>query len=144
MNELITICKYYKEWADPRLIVIVLNNQDLNMVTWEQRMLACEPKYEDSQDIPDVNFAAFAESLGLIGIRIHAPEQIQIALNTILNSDRPAVLDVMCDPNTPIIPPHIDKEMLMKFSKAMLKGDPESFSIIRQVIKQHMQGGSSF
>lgn len=144
MNELITICKYYKEWVDPRLIVIVLNNQDLNMVTWEQRMLAGEPKYEDSQDIPDVNFAAFAESLGLIGIRINAPEQIQSALNTILNSDRPAVLDVMCDPNTPIIPPHIDKTMLMKFSKAMLKGDPESSSIIRQVIKQLMQGGSSF
>jgi pyruvate dehydrogenase (quinone) len=53
-------------------------------------------------------------------------------------------LDVVCDPNVPIIPPHIDMAMLSKFSKAMIKGDPESSQVIRQVIKQAMQGGSSF
>ena len=143
MNELITISKYWKEWSTPYLLIIVLNNRDLNMVTWEQRMLAGEPKFEASQDIPDVNYAAFAELVGLKGIRIDQPEQINSALNGVLNSDRPAVLDVVCDPNVPIIPPHVDKTMLSKFSKAMIKGDPESSSVIRQVIKQAMQGGSS-
>jgi len=143
MNELITISKYWKEWSTPYLLIIVLNNRDLNMVTWEQRMLAGEPKFEASQDIPDVNYAAFAELVGLKGIRIDQPEQINNALNGVLNSDRPAVLDVVCDPNVPIIPPHVDKTMLSKFSKAMIKGDPESSSVIRQVIKQAMQGGSS-
>jgi len=143
MNELITISKYWKQWSTPALLIIVLNNRDLNMVTWEQRMLAGEPKFEASQDIPDVNYAAFAELVGLKGTRIDQPGQIDVALNEVLNSDCPAVLDVVCDPNVPIIPPHVDMTMLSKFSKAMMKGDPESSSVIRQVIKQAMQGGSS-
>ena len=106
-------------------------------------MLAGEPKFQASQDIPDVNYAAFAALIGLKGIRIDQPEQIDVALKEILNSDRPAVLDVVCDPNVPIIPPHVDKTTLSKFSRAMIKGDPESSSVIRQVIKQAMQGGSS-
>lgn len=144
LNELITIAKYYKEWADPRLIIIVLNNRDLNMVTWEQRMLAGEPKFEASQDIPDLPYADFATMVGLKGIRIEDPAQIQQALEEILSADKPALLDVLCDPNVPIIPPHLDKELLEQFGKSMLKGDPESASMLRQVIKQAMQGGSSF
>jgi pyruvate dehydrogenase (quinone) len=144
MNELITISKYWREWADPRLLIIVLNNQDLNMVTWEQRMLAGEPKFEASQDIPDIDYAAFAQLLGLKGVRIDRPEQIGSALEIVLNSDRPSLLDVVCDPNVPIMPPHVDMAMLSKFSKAMIKGDPASSNVIRQVIRQAMQGGSSF
>jgi len=144
MNELITICKYWKQWAHPGLVIIVLNNRDLNMVTWEQRMLAGEPKFEGSQDIPDVDYAAYARLLGLSGIRIDQPEQIDGALAEVLSADRPALLDVVCDPNVPIIPPHIDKATLVKFSKAMLKGDPDSAQVIRQTIRQVMQGGSSF
>ena len=144
MNELITIAKYWKEWITPGLLVIVLNNRDLNMVTWEQRMLAGEPKFEASQDIPDVDYAGFARMLGLNGVRIDQPDQIERALKMVLRSDRPVVLDVVCDPNVPIIPPHVDMAMLGKFSKAMMKGDPESSQVIRQVIRQAMQGGSSF
>jgi len=144
MNELITIAKYWKEWTNPKLIVIVLNNRDLNMVTWEQRMLAGEPKFEASQDIPDVPYADFATLIGLKGIRIDDPAKIPAALEEILQADCPALLDVMVDPEVPIIPPHIDKTTLMNFSKAMVKGDPESSGVIRQVIKQVMQGGSTF
>jgi len=143
MNELITISKYWKEWSTPGFVIIVLNNRDLNMVTWEQRMLAGEPKFDASQDIPDVDYAAFAALVGLKGVRIDQPEQIDFALNEVLNSDRPAVLDVVCDANVPIIPPHVDMTMLSKFSKAMMKGDSESSGVIRQVIRQAMQGGSS-
>jgi len=139
MNELITISKYYKQWSSPFLLIIVLNNRDLNMVTWEQRMLAGEPKFEASQNIPDVNYAAFAKMLNLHGVRIDSPEQIDAALADVLSSDRPTVLDVVCDGNVPIIPPHIELATLTKFSKAMLKGDPESFDVMRQVIRQAMQ-----
>lgn len=143
MNELITISKYWREWSDPRLIIIVLNNRDLNMVTWEQRMLAGEPKFNASQDIPDVPYAGFAELIGLKGIRIDDPEEITSVLQQVLTADRPAVLDVVTDPNVPIVPPHIVKEQLVKFSKALLKGDSESAGILRQTIKEVMQGGSS-
>lgn len=141
MNELITISKYWKEWADPRLVIIVLNNRDLNMVTWEQRMLAGEPKFEASQNIPDIDYAAFAELVGLKGIRIDHPDQIETALKDILAADCPALLDVVCDPNVPIVPPHVDMAQLARFSKAMLKGDPEQVGIIRQTIKEVMRGG---
>lgn len=143
MNELITISKYWKEWSDPRLLVIVFNNQDLNMVTWEQRMLAGEPKFEASQDIPDVRYADFAQTLGLKGVRVDNPKNIEGALREALNADRPSVLDIVVDPKVPIIPPHIDKNTLKMFSQAMLKGDPESFGMMRQIIKQSMQGGTS-
>ena len=114
------------------------------MVTWEQRMLAGEPKFEASQDIPDVPYADFATLIGLKGIRVDDPGKIPAALEEILQADCPVVLDVVVDPEVPIIPPHIDKTILMNFSKAMVKGDPESFGVIRQVIKQMMQGGSTF
>jgi pyruvate dehydrogenase (quinone) len=143
MNELITISKYWKEWSDPRLVVIVLNNRDLNMVTWEQRILAGEPKFEASQDIPDVPYAQFAELLGLKGIRVTKPEEISSSLDEVLHSDRPAVLDVLVDPNVPIVPAHVDMSQLAMFNKALLKGDPESAGIIRQTIKEVMQGGVS-
>ena len=141
MNELITISKYWKEWEDPRMVIIVLNNRDLNMVTWEQRMLAGEPKFEASQDIPDVDYAAFARLVGLRGIRIEHPDQIQPALVEALSLERPIVLDVVTDPNVPIVPPHVDMAQLAKFSQAMLKGDSEKAGIIRQTIREVMRGG---
>lgn len=144
MNELITISKYWKEWTDPRLIVIVLNNRDLNMVIWEQRMLSGEPNFDASQDIPDVPYVSFAGLLGLKGIRIEKPEQIGSALEAAVTATMPVVLDVLTDPNVPIMPPHIDMKQLSKFSKALLKGDPEQRGIIRQTIRELMQGGSTF
>ncbi len=141
MNELITISKYWKEWADPRMLIIVLNNRDLNMVTWEQRMLAGEPKFEASQDIPDVPYGEFAKLLGLKGLRVSNPDEIGPALDELLAADRPAVLDVIVDPNVPIVPAHVDMSQLAMFNKALLKGDPDSAAIIRQTIKEVMQGG---
>ncbi|WP_353130978.1 thiamine pyrophosphate-requiring protein [Parapedobacter pyrenivorans] len=143
MNELITIAKYWKSWEDPRLLVIVLNNRDLNMVTWEQRMLSGEPKFEASQDIPDLNYAAFAHLVGLKGIRVEKPEQIDAALDELINAKMPAVLDVVVDPNVPIIPSHVDFKTWRRFTKALMKGDPEQSGIIRQIIKEAMQGGIS-
>ena len=143
MNELITISKYWREWVDPRLIIIVLNNRDLNMVTWEQRILAGEPKFDASQNIPDVPYGKFAELLGLKGIRVDRPEDLSLALDQVLHADRPAVLDVVVDPNVPIIPAHVTMAQLAKFNKALMKGDSESAGIIRQTIKEIMQGGVS-
>ncbi|WP_256009627.1 thiamine pyrophosphate-dependent enzyme [Desertivirga xinjiangensis] len=127
--------------ADPRLVVIVLNNRDLNMVTWEQRILAGEPKFDASQNIPDVPYGQFAELLGLKGIRVERPEDISGALDQVLHADRPAVLDVVVDPNVPIVPAHVTMSQLAKFNKALMKGDSESSGIIRQTIQEIMQGG---
>jgi pyruvate dehydrogenase (quinone) len=134
-NELITISKYWKEWSDPRLVVLVLNNRDLNQVTWEQRVMEGDPKYEASQDIPDFPFARYAELLGLRGIRVGKPNEIAPAWEEALSADRPVVVEARTDPNVPPLPPHITFKQAAAYSAALLKGDPEEGGIIKQTIK---------
>ena len=138
-NELITISKYWKEWSDPRLVVLVLNNRDLNQVTWEQRAMAGNPKYEASQDIPDFPFARYAELLGLRGIFVDQPEQIGEAWDQALSSDRPVVLEACTDPNVPTLPPHITFSQAEAYAKALFKGDPEEIGLIKQTFKDAVE-----
>ena len=106
INGLITIAKYWKEWSDPRLIVMVLANHDLNQVTWEQRIMSGDPKFKPSQDVPDFPFASYADSLGLQGIRVDKPEQIASAWDEALAARRPVVIEAVTDPEVPTLPPH--------------------------------------
>jgi pyruvate dehydrogenase (quinone) len=138
-NGLITISKYWKEWSNPLLIILVLNNRDLNQVTWEQRAMSGDPKYEASQSIPDFPFARYAELLGLRGIFVDKPEQIGEAWDEALSSDRPVVLEAYTDPNVPTLPPHISFKEAEAFSKALIKGDPEEIGIIRQTFKDAIE-----
>lgn len=135
MNGLITIAKYWRQWEDPRLIVAILNNQDLNQVTWEQRVLAGDPAFETTQDIPEVDFAGYARQLGLGGMRVERPESIEHAWDEALRSDRPMVLDFVTDPDVPPLPPHITVEQAAKFWKSMLRGDPHRTGVIKQSLK---------
>src|SRR5213078_4126518 len=104
--ELITIKHYGHEWPDPRLIVAVLHNNDLNQVTWEMRAMEGAPKFTESQRLPDVSYKGFARSLDLHGIAVDKPDQIAAAWDRALAADRPTVLDVRTDPDVPPIPPH--------------------------------------
>ena len=138
-NGLITISKYWKEWSNPRLIVLVLNNRDLNQVTWEQRALAGDPKFEASQDIPDFPYARYAEMIGLRGIFVDDPESIGEAWEQALAADRPVILEAYTDPNVPTLPPHISFKQAEAFAKALIKGDPEEMGVIRQTFKDAME-----
>src|ERR1019366_10606474 len=100
-NALITISKYWREWSDPRLVALVLHNNDLNMVTWEERVLAGDPKFADSQDLPDFSYSEYAESLGLKGIRLDSPHNIGQAWDLALHDARPVVIDAITDPDVP-------------------------------------------
>ncbi|HEY3450959.1 MAG TPA: thiamine pyrophosphate-requiring protein [Myxococcales bacterium] len=138
--ELLTVAKYWKQWKDPRLVVLVLNNRDLNQVTWEMRAMEGNPKYECSQDIPDFPYAKYAESIGLRGIRIDSPEGVAKAWEVAFASDRPVVIEAVTDPNVPPLPPHITLEQAKAYSKALLKGDPDSRAMIRQTFKDFISG----
>jgi pyruvate dehydrogenase (quinone) len=138
-NGMITISKYWKEWSNPLLVILVLNNRDLNQVTWEQRAMTGDPKYEASQDIPDFPFARYAELLGLRGIFVDKPEQIGEAWDQAFESDRPVVVEAYTDPNVPTLPPHISFKEAEAFSKALIKGDPEEIGIIRQTFKDAIE-----
>ncbi|MFL5967420.1 MAG: thiamine pyrophosphate-requiring protein [Gaiellaceae bacterium] len=136
MAELITAAKYFHQWDDPRLVVLVLNNQDLNQVTWEQRAMQGDPKNPITQDIPEVNYAAFAELIGLKGIRVETPDEIEGAWDQAFSADRPVVVDALCDPNVPPLPPHITVKEAQSFVKALRKGDPDMRGVISQSFKE--------
>lgn len=130
LAELITIAKYRDRWADPRLVVMVLNNRDLAYVTWEERIQSGDPKWQPSQALPDVPYSEFARLIGLDGMRVDDPDQVGPAWDRALAADRPFVLDMVTDPNVPPIPPHITLKQARHFMGAIVKGDPESGSMI--------------
>ena len=136
INALITVAKYWREWADPRLAVLVLNNRDLNMVTWEQRAMSGDPKFAESQVLPDFPYAGYAESLGLVGVRVNRPDQVADAWERVLHADRPAVLDAVVDPNVPPLPPHISWEQAKNFATSVLRGDADALGFLKQTWKQ--------
>ena len=135
LAELITIKHYWEQWVDPRLIVAVLHNNDLNQVTWEMRAMEGSPKFTESQRLPDVSYEAFARSLGLHGIAIDKPDQVASAWDQALSADRPTVLDLHTDPDIPPIPPHATFEQMKDAATALLKGDPDRWGVIKEGVK---------
>ncbi len=135
-SELITIAKYWQQWDRPHLIIAVLNNRDLNQVTWEQRVLGGDPKWESSQALPDFPYAEYAEMLGLRGLRVDRPEQIGAAWDEALRADRPVVLEVYTDPSVPPLPPHISLKQAKAYLGALLKGDAEAKGVVANSIRQ--------
>jgi len=134
--ELVTIAKYWQRWSNPHLIIMVLNNQDLNQVTWEMRVQSGDPKYEGSQDLPDFPYARYAALIGLEGIEVSDPEMLSGAWDQALSADRPVVLEVHTDPDVPPLPPHIKREQAQAYMSALLHGDPDSLGIIKASIRQ--------
>ncbi|OBF94485.1 thiamine pyrophosphate protein [Mycolicibacterium flavescens] len=139
MAELITIKHYHQQWSDRRLIVAVLHNNDLNQVTWEMRAMNGSPKFAASQTLPDVDYAGFAASLGLQAHTVRDPDGLADAWRSALSADRPTVLDVHTDPNMPPIPPHATFEQAKATATAVLKGDEDSRSFIKEGIKTKAQ-----
>jgi len=138
MNELITVGKYWKEWKDPRFVLLVLNNRDLNMVTWEMRAQSGEPKFDGSQEIPDFPYARFAESIGLSGVKMERPEDVPRLWDVALASTRPCVVEALVDPEYPMMPPHVTLKEATAYAKAILKGDPDAGHMIKETVRTAM------
>jgi pyruvate dehydrogenase (quinone) len=139
MAELITVAKYWRDWRDHRWIVCVFNNEDLNQVTWEQRIINADPKFEASQRIPNVSYSRFADMIGLRGIYVDDPAQLGTAWEQALASDIPVVLEVKTDPEVPPLPPHITLEQAKNFSIALANGDPNELGVIRGAARQLLE-----
>ena len=139
LNELITVAKYWRQWSNPTLVVLVLNNRDLNQVTWEQRVMAGDPKFEGSQNVPEFPYARFAEMIGLAGIEVTEADAVAGGWERALAADRPVVLDAHTDPKVPPIPPHIKVEQAKAYVSALLHGDPEAYGIVKTSMKQFMK-----
>ncbi len=135
MAELLTVARYWREWDDPRLVIMVLNNGDLNQVTWEMRVMEGDTRYEASQELPPMNYASFADLVGLRGIRVEKPEQIGPAWDAALAADRPVVIDAVVDPNVPPLPPHITFDQAKSFLMSVVKDDPDRRGFVKQAIE---------
>jgi pyruvate dehydrogenase (quinone) len=139
LAELITIKHYWREWEDPRLIIAVLHNDDLNQVTWELRAMEGAPKFTESQTLPSVDYAEFAASLGLQAVTVDKPEEVGPAWDLALAADRPTLLDVRTDPDVPPIPPHATFEQMKDAAAAMLKGDQNRWGVIKEGVMTKVQ-----
>jgi pyruvate dehydrogenase (quinone) len=139
INELLTAAMYYQEWDDPRLIVGVLNNGDLNQVTWEMRAMAGSPQFEPSQKLPQFPYAAYASLIGLTGIEVTKPDQVTGAWEQALAADRPCLIEFVTDPSVPPIPPHASWDQMEKAAEAIVQGDPERWSVLKEGVKSKMQ-----
>ncbi|MFD7336030.1 thiamine pyrophosphate-requiring protein [Streptomyces violascens] len=139
LAELITAGKYWQDWSNPQLIVAVLNNQDLNQVTWEMRAMSGAPQFLPSQSLPDVPYADFARSIGLDGVRVEKPGDVEGAWRQALAADRPFVIDFRTDPAVPPIPPHASLDQIEAAAASVLKGDSDRTGMIRQGLKAKVQ-----
>ena len=139
LAELITVAKYWERWSDPRLVVLVLNNRDLNMVTWEHRTMEGSPKFAASQDLPDVAYAEFARGLGLGGRRVESEDDVGPAWDEALAAERPFVIDAVVDPNVPPLPPHITFAQARSMTTALLQGDPDLRGVLRQSLLEKLR-----
>ncbi|HVW81387.1 MAG TPA: thiamine pyrophosphate-requiring protein [Mycobacteriales bacterium] len=139
INELITISKYWQEWSDPRLVVAVLHNQDLNQVTWEMRAMEGAPQFLPSQHLPAFPYAEYARSIGLEGIRVDQPDDIAGAWRSALAADRPCVLEFVTDPAVPPIPPHATLDQIENMISAVVRGDSDRWDVIKEGVKVKAQ-----
>jgi len=139
MAELITARHYLNRWSDPRLVIAVLHNNDLNQVTWEMRAMGGAPKFEESQRLPDIDYAAFATSIGLGAVSVTEPGEMADAWRRALSADRPFVIDVHCDPNVPPVPPHATFEQAKLSALALMKGDVDRWGVMKQGLKTKAQ-----
>jgi pyruvate dehydrogenase (quinone) len=139
INALIDVMKYWERWNDPHLIVLVLHNNDLNQVTWEQRVLAGDPKLQASQNVPDFPFARYAELLGFKGIRVDSPDRVGAGWDEALAADRPVVYEAITDPEIPPLPPHIRFEQAKSMAQALAKGEPHGVRIAWNSLKGKLE-----
>jgi len=139
INELITIAKYWRDWSDPRMVIAVLHNNDLNQVTWELRSMGGSPQFLPSQQLPDFPYAAYARSLGLHGILVEKPEDVGPAWDEALTSDRPCVVQFVTDASVPPIPPHATWDQIEKMAESVVRGDSDRWDVLKEGVRSKVQ-----
>ncbi len=136
MAELITVAKYMHRWSNKTFVCCVFNNEDLNQVTWEQRVMEGNPKFEASQTIPNVAYHKFAELIGLRGIYVDDPARMGEAWDEALSSPVPVVLEVKTDPEVPPLPPFFTFDQVKAFMSMLGKGDSRERHLLVDTARQ--------
>ena len=134
------LARCWRRWSDPRFVVVVLNNGELSLVTWEMRASLGDPKFSASQDLPPFPYAEHARMLGLEAIRVASQDELLPALDRAMAADRPVLLEVLADPDVPPLPPHVEPQQARNFLRAMLRRDPEALGVLRAAARTWWDG----
>ncbi len=116
LSELITVASRWRDWTDPRFVVLVLNNGDLAEVSWEHREMEGDPRFPASQEVPPFPYAEYAE---LHGVRVARPEQVSVAWREAFAAERPTLVEAVVDPDTPLLAPRQPGEKVEQTERAL-------------------------
>jgi pyruvate dehydrogenase (quinone) len=103
------------------------------------RAMSGAPQFEESQHIPDLPYADIAERIGLRGVRVEKPKHVEAAWKQALAADRPFVIDFRTDPAVPPIPPHASLDQVEAAAAAIVRGDSDRASVLKQGFKAKVQ-----
>jgi pyruvate dehydrogenase (quinone) len=132
MGELATLAKY-----NLPVKVIVLKNNVLGMIKWEQIAFEGNPQY--GVQLHPINFEEVANACGVAGYTIEDPKLAEGVLREALAHPGPAVVQAVVDPNEPPLPGKITTEQAMHFAKALARGQKDGWEIIKTVVENKIR-----
>jgi pyruvate dehydrogenase (quinone) len=112
--------------------VVVVKNNSLGMIKWEQMVFLGNPEY--GCDLQPIDFAAFARACGAVGYTVEDPAQCGAVLDQALATDGPVIIEAVVDPFTPPMPPKVTVEQAAKFAESLIKGQPNRKKIALTVL----------
>jgi pyruvate dehydrogenase (quinone)/pyruvate oxidase len=117
--------------------VVVIKNNSLGMIKWEQMVFLGNPEY--GCDLQPIDFAAFARACGGAGFTVDDPARCGAVLEEALAVPGPALVEAVVDPYVPPMPANITVDQARKFAEALAKGQPAAGKIVRTVLKDRIR-----
>ena len=117
--------------------VVVVKNNSLGMIKWEQMVFLGNPEY--GCDLHPIDFAAFARACGAPGYTVDDPKQCGAVLDQALAADGPVIVDAIVDPFTPPMPPKVTVEQTARFAQSLMKGQPNRDKIALTVLSDKVR-----
>src|SRR5262249_25280400 len=132
MGEIATLVKY-----DLRVKVIIIKNNVLGMIKWEQMVLEGNPQF--GVELQPIDFEAYAKACGAGGFTIEKPGEAERVLKDALRHPGPAVVQAIVDANEPPMPGKITTKQAITFAKALARGEKDRWEIIKTVAEDKVR-----
>jgi thiamine pyrophosphate-dependent acetolactate synthase large subunit-like protein len=132
MGEIATAVKH-----DLPIKVVIIKNNTLGQIKWEQMIFLGNPEYEVA--LHPIDFVKFAEACGAVGVRCEKPDEVRPALEMAFASKKPAVIEAVVDPFEPPFPAQATPKQALHFAESLVRGEPDSGKIIESVFKDKIK-----
>jgi len=110
--------------------VIVMKNDYLGQIKWEQMVMLGNPEY--GVKLQPMDFVKFAEACGAYGMRVEDPKEMPNAMDRFLDLPGPAVMEAVVDPLTAPLPPEVKPEQALHFAESLVRGEPKARKIMKE------------